>query len=203
MKNPMKAGAFPQFWRLASVIALVTVFLVVRGIEGGAQLQVLYAAAVALAMLSGAVSWVIAVAAIAVGLVTLQGLSAPAHEHLRLATEAVEALLSVVIVAALALQSLRVQTLHRLAMQSAAASATEVSEQLQLLRVASQQGRLGGWTVSLAERQVTWSDETARIHGMPAGFSPSFEDAIGFYAPGFQQRIAELFEACAHYCPVK
>lgn len=47
-------------------------------------------------------------------------------------------------------------------------------------------GRLagvGGWQVDLVSREVSWSDETCRIHELPVGYRPTLEEAIDFYAP--------------------
>ncbi len=190
-----------MFWRAASLTVLLAVFFVDRQISGGTQLQVLYAVAVALAMLSGAVFWVMAVAALAAGLVLLHVVQAPiaasAQDYPYAAAERLEALFAVVIVTAMALLALRLQRRERFALQRAVAAEAELRDKLHLLQVASEDGGVGGWTVSLAGRKVVWSDETARIHGMPEGFSPSFEDGIGYYAPDYQPRILEIFEACA------
>jgi PAS domain S-box-containing protein len=66
-----------------------------------------------------------------------------------------------------------------------------------LLAIAGKAVKLGGWSVDLAENRVTWSDEVAAIHEMPAGFSPSVDEGINFYAPECRDRIREVFEACA------
>jgi len=66
-----------------------------------------------------------------------------------------------------------------------------------LLEAAGRIARFGGWSVSLAENRVTWSDEVAAIHEAPPGFSPSVEEGIGFYAPEWRERITEVFTACA------
>ncbi|MDY0004553.1 MAG: response regulator [Polyangia bacterium] len=66
-----------------------------------------------------------------------------------------------------------------------------------LLRIAGQMVRLGGWSVSLADRRVLWSDEVAAIHEMPPGCSPTLQEAFEFYSPEWRSRISEAFEACA------
>jgi PAS domain S-box-containing protein len=66
-----------------------------------------------------------------------------------------------------------------------------------LLRIAGQMAHFGGWGVDLADQRVHWSDETAAIHGMPAGFSPLVHEGISFYAPEWRERIAAAFGACA------
>ena len=66
-----------------------------------------------------------------------------------------------------------------------------------LLTMASRLGRIGAWEVDLSTLAVTWSDELSVIHEMPAGYSPSFSEAIEFYAPGNRALVAQAFSACA------
>ncbi len=68
-----------------------------------------------------------------------------------------------------------------------------------LLRVAGRVARLGSWRVNLHDSPVAvrWSDETARIHGEPAGFSPPVDQAIHYYVPEHRERIRQAFERCA------
>ena len=45
-------------------------------------------------------------------------------------------------------------------------------------------GRLagvGGWELDLATKEITWSDQTCRIHDVPPGFQPSLDEAVAFY----------------------
>jgi two-component system sensor histidine kinase/response regulator len=47
-------------------------------------------------------------------------------------------------------------------------------------------GRLaavGGWEIDLVTKEVTWSAETARLHGMDPGHRPTLDESINFYAP--------------------
>ncbi len=74
----------------------------------------------------------------------------------------------------------------------------KLSRAEQLLRLAGEKARLGGWRVELDSGNVIWTPETAVIHGMPADFSPSgVTEAIGFYAPEYREWIRRVFEACA------
>jgi len=66
-----------------------------------------------------------------------------------------------------------------------------------LVAMAGRAARLGGWSVSLTDACVTWSDEVCRIHEVPSGTMPSLEQAITFYAPEFREAIRDKFEACA------
>ena len=66
-----------------------------------------------------------------------------------------------------------------------------------LLRIAGDKAKLGGWSADLEENRVIWSDEVAVIHEMPAGYSPTVEQGISFYAPEWQERITKVFTDCA------
>ncbi|MEX0604146.1 MAG: PAS domain-containing protein [Marinobacter sp.] len=70
----------------------------------------------------------------------------------------------------------------------------------QLLQLAGQKVRLGGWCVELDSEVVIWTRETAAIHGKPAGFSPaSVEEGMGFYAPEHRGLILNAFQNCIQY----
>ncbi len=49
---------------------------------------------------------------------------------------------------------------------------------------------VGGWEVDLLTNRVVWSNETCRIHEVPAGYEPSLEEAINFYAPEAREVVA-------------
>ncbi|GAB2497802.1 hypothetical protein GCM10027266_14840 [Arenimonas alkanexedens] len=75
-----------------------------------------------------------------------------------------------------------------------------IQEQLerndQMLRIAGQAARLGGWYIDVLERRVHWSDEVSAIHERPPGFSPTVDEGISYFAPEHQERIREVFRAC-------
>ncbi len=66
-----------------------------------------------------------------------------------------------------------------------------------LLRIAGQNARLGGWTVDLDKRSITWSAEVCAIHEVPAGHVPGWGEAFDFYAPEARAAIHAAFERCA------
>jgi PAS domain S-box-containing protein/putative nucleotidyltransferase with HDIG domain len=70
-------------------------------------------------------------------------------------------------------------------------------QHLRLMTMAGEIARLGGWSADLKENRVNWSGEVAAIHEMEAGFSPTLEEGIAFYAPEYRARIREAFSACA------
>jgi PAS domain S-box-containing protein len=73
----------------------------------------------------------------------------------------------------------------------------KLKENYNLIRIAGEKAKLGGWNVILKENRTYWSDEVAAIHEMPAGYSPLVEDGINFYAPEWHDKIREVFGQCA------
>ncbi len=65
-----------------------------------------------------------------------------------------------------------------------------------LLRIAGKTAKLGGWSVDIFTNRVKWSDEVAAIHEMPAGYSPTVDDGIRFYAPDWRDKISKVFKDC-------
>jgi PAS domain S-box-containing protein len=66
-----------------------------------------------------------------------------------------------------------------------------------LLRLAGEKVRLGGWRVELDAETIIWTPETAAIHGMPADYSPSSAvEAINYYAPAHRELIANSLKQC-------
>lgn len=76
-------------------------------------------------------------------------------------------------------------------------AAALLSEATSLIRLAGHAARLGGFRVELNPPHVVWTSETAAIHEMPAGTSPTIEDALNYYAPEHRSRIRGAFRACA------
>ncbi len=75
----------------------------------------------------------------------------------------------------------------------------KIKESLSLLRIAEEAAKLGGWSVDLETNRATWSNEVEAIHEVPAGFSPSVEEGINFYAPEWHERISKVFSDCAQH----
>lgn len=65
-----------------------------------------------------------------------------------------------------------------------------------MLTMATRIGRLGAWQVTLPDRVLTWSDEVARIHELPAGTTPNVKEAINYYAPESIPLVAGAVDAC-------
>ncbi|MBV5313542.1 MAG: PAS domain S-box protein [Prolixibacteraceae bacterium] len=73
----------------------------------------------------------------------------------------------------------------------------ELKSNYLLLRMAGETAKFGGWSVSLTENMVIWSEKVAAIHEEPAGYSPSVEQAIKYYAPEWRDKITKVFMDCA------
>jgi PAS domain S-box-containing protein len=80
-------------------------------------------------------------------------------------------------------------------------SQKDIEQQLrqkeQLLVVAGKTARLGGWIYEVGAEHVFWSDEVCAIHEVPAGTTPSLQEAINYYAPEWQPIITAEFGRCA------
>ncbi|WP_439633429.1 PAS domain S-box protein [Glycocaulis sp.] len=65
-----------------------------------------------------------------------------------------------------------------------------------LLRLAGKSARFGAWRADLKRQVVEWSEEVAAIHDMPGTREVPVQEGINFYAPGSQERVAEIFARC-------
>ena len=66
-----------------------------------------------------------------------------------------------------------------------------------LAQMAGKAARLGGWTIQLPERTLTWSDENCAIHEVPPGYKPTLEEGIGYFPPEYRAEVLRHVEACA------
>ncbi|UUZ76497.1 PAS domain S-box protein [Polaromonas sp. P1(28)-13] len=78
--------------------------------------------------------------------------------------------------------------------------ATELLEKnLSMNRIAGRVAHLGGWTIELPDRTLTWSDENCVIHDVPPGYKPTLEEGIGYFLPEHRATVIRLVEACAQH----
>ena len=68
---------------------------------------------------------------------------------------------------------------------------------VKLAQIAGKAARLGGWTIQLPERVLTWSDENCAIHEVPPGYIPTLEEGIGYYLPEYRAEVTRYVEECA------
>ncbi len=53
---------------------------------------------------------------------------------------------------------------------------------------------VGGWEIDLPLRTVTWSETLCRLHGVPVGFSPRYDDILDFVVASSQPLMREAIE---------
>jgi diguanylate cyclase (GGDEF)-like protein/PAS domain S-box-containing protein len=64
-----------------------------------------------------------------------------------------------------------------------------------LLNRTGEVGGVGGWELDLATRQLSWSRQTHRIHGVRDDFQPDVDTAVNFYAPQARAMMRGAVEA--------
>ncbi|MEO7189880.1 MAG: PAS domain S-box protein [Vicinamibacterales bacterium] len=69
-------------------------------------------------------------------------------------------------------------------------------ENAALLRTAGRVAHLGGWTLQLPARTLTWSDENCVIHDVPPGYQPTLEEGLALYLPENRAEVIRHLEAC-------
>lgn len=58
-----------------------------------------------------------------------------------------------------------------------------------LLDRIGQLASVGGWMLDLTTNELTWTDETCRLHELAPGYRPTLEEALGFYPPEARVRL--------------
>lgn len=66
-----------------------------------------------------------------------------------------------------------------------------------LAQIAGKAARLGGWSIQLPERTLTWSDENCAIHDLPPGHTPTLNEGISYFPPEHRAEVLRYVEACA------
>jgi PAS domain S-box-containing protein len=71
-----------------------------------------------------------------------------------------------------------------------------LAETVALLRIAGKVAHLGGWTIQLPGRMLTWSDETCAIHDLPAGYKPTLDEGLGYYPVEYRAHVLQCMDTC-------
>ncbi len=72
-----------------------------------------------------------------------------------------------------------------------AAAAETLRRHKDLLDRTGRLARVGGWDYDIESRQLTWTDETFRIHDLEPGPMPDLASAIGYYPPEVRPKVEE------------
>ncbi|MCJ8190768.1 PAS domain-containing hybrid sensor histidine kinase/response regulator [Sphingomicrobium aestuariivivum] len=70
----------------------------------------------------------------------------------------------------------------------------ELNEANHLLLMTEATAHVGHWLIDLEEKELYWSDETCRIHGVEPGHVPTLDEALDVYHPDDREAVAELVE---------
>ena len=71
-----------------------------------------------------------------------------------------------------------------------------------LLNDVGKMAKVGGWEIDTRTMEVTWTEETYRIHEVPLGVKTPLEDAINFFHPEERSQLRQAIqEALAHGRP--
>ncbi len=65
-----------------------------------------------------------------------------------------------------------------------------------LLEIASRSAHIGGWSLEVSSRNVHWSAEVCRIHGVAADSTLTCSEALDFVAPEKRRDMRRNIEAC-------
>ena len=72
-----------------------------------------------------------------------------------------------------------------------------LKKSIQLLRDTGEMAKVGGWELDLSTKEVSWTEEVGRIHGVRPGYKPKLEEAINFYAPESRPALEEALKKAA------
>jgi PAS domain S-box-containing protein len=70
----------------------------------------------------------------------------------------------------------------------------KLTEQLQLMNMASSVAKLGAWAIEFPGPKIVWSTQVYRIHEVETSFKPDFETALNFFPPTSRQSLAQAIE---------
>ncbi|WP_158284744.1 sensor domain-containing phosphodiesterase [Oricola cellulosilytica] len=59
----------------------------------------------------------------------------------------------------------------------------QIRRQWKLLEQVTRVSGVGGWELEFPDNKLTWTDQTKRLHEVPADYEPQLDTAIEFYAP--------------------
>ncbi len=78
-------------------------------------------------------------------------------------------------------------------------AAVSLEKDLSMNRIAGRVARLGGWTIELPDRALTWSDENCLIHDVPPGYQPTLEEGISYFLPEHRPIVNRYVQDCAQH----
>ena len=74
--------------------------------------------------------------------------------------------------------------------------AVVLEKDMSLKRLVGRMAKVGGWTIGLPDRTLTWSPENCLIHDVPVGYQPTLDEGIGYFLPEHRSVVAGYVDAC-------
>ena len=62
------------------------------------------------------------------------------------------------------------------------------------LNVTGRMAKVGGWELDVETNELSYTEETYRIHELPIGQTPPLEEAINFYHPEYREKISNAIQ---------
>jgi PAS domain S-box-containing protein len=174
---------------LATALIFMTDLVTMLGFAHG----MLYVIVVMLAAFIGKRQLIIAMSALAVGLI-LAGffLSPPAPETFPYEYVLANRVVSILVVLTAALLAIaRITQIQRSQEVEGKLAAAQ-----RVMRMAGEMGGIGSWTVRKNPTELKWSDQVHRLHGTEPGTEPDLEKAIEFYVPESRPLIKQRITDC-------
>ena len=72
-----------------------------------------------------------------------------------------------------------------------------LKKSIQLLRDTGEMAKVGGWELDLSTKEVLWTEEVYRIHGIEPGHKIKLEEALNFYTPESRPALEEALKKVA------
>jgi len=72
-----------------------------------------------------------------------------------------------------------------------------LKKSIQLLSDIGKMAKVGGWELDLSTKEVSWTEEVGRIHGVEPGYRLKLEEALNFYAPESRPALEEALKKAA------
>jgi hypothetical protein len=85
---------------------------------------------------------------------------------------------------------------HNIIQESSQLNEERLKETNDLLQIVNEKTKIGGWALIVKNKEVYWSNSVTDILELPRGFKPSFDEAIGVYAPEWKDKIIEALTIC-------
>ena len=75
-------------------------------------------------------------------------------------------------------------------------SVTTATNADRLLQLVERSAFIGFWRLDAQQGSLYWSEQLARLHGAPPGYTPAFDNALGHYAEEHRAELESRMRAC-------